>query len=248
MKIPNLAFKLISLCVWCVIGLITVIFVFLIFLVSPVYWIDRKRSAGHWLAACWGQAIVFLNPFWSVKVLGRQNLDARKAYVIISNHQSMGDIIVLYFLNTHFKWLAKESVFSVPVLGWGMSIVGYIRLDRARRGSIREGFQIASEWLKKNVSVLFFPEGTRSETGQIESFKNGAFKLALQDRIPLLPVVISGTRDAIAKGSWVFRHKVNALISILPPIFPSADDDFSQLKRSASTVMTTELARLNPKK
>jgi len=244
MRIPKVIFQFVSLGVWFGIALITVLFVFLIFVISPVYLIDRKRRAGHWLASLWGQTIVFFNPFWDVRIIGRENLDRKKAYVIVSNHQSMGDVIALYFLNTHFKWLAKESVFSVPVLGWGMSIVGYIRLTRGKHGSIRDSFQEASDWLKSNVSVLFFPEGTRSMTGEIGAFKNGAFKLARHCNMPLLPLVVAGTRDAIPKGSWVFRRKVNALISILPPIFPQADEEFSHLKEKAFTAMTAELVRL----
>lgn len=245
MRGSSFALKSISLCIWFAIALSTVVFVFLIYVISPAYLlIDRNRSAGHWLASLWGRSIVLINPFWNVKVIGRENLVAKKAYVMISNHQSMADIIALYFLGTHFKWLAKESVFSVPVLGWGMSIVGYIRLTRGRHGSIRDSFQDAAGWLGKNVSVLFFPEGTRSQTGDIESFKNGAFKLALQCNVPLLPIVISGTRNAISKGSWVFRHKVHALISILPPISPGPAEDFAGLKNRAFTLMAAEFDRL----
>ncbi len=243
MRIPSLAFKLISLGVWTGIALVTTLFVSLIFLISPFYLIDRKRRGGHWLASMWAKSIVLLNPFWKVRVIGRENIDTRKAYVIISNHQSMADIIVLYFLNAHFKWLAKESLFSVPVLGWGMSIVGYIPLSRGKVGSIRDSFFESRSWLERDISVHFFPEGTRSMTGEIGAFKNGAFKLATQCNAPLLPVVVEGTRDAISKGSWVFMKKVNAIISILPPI-PVEVGDFLDLKTKAFAVMSAELERL----
>ena len=246
MKIPDPIYKLISLAAWCGIALVTVFFVFVIFLISPAYLIDRTRRAGHWLASVWGRSVVRLNPFWRVSVVGRENLDPRQAYVIVSNHQSMGDIIALYFLDAHFKWLAKESLFSIPVLGWGMSVVGYIGLTRGKVGSIRDSIQDARVWLKRGVSVLVFPEGTRSLTGEIGAFKNGAFKLALHCRMPLLPVVVAGTRDAIPKGTWVFRKKVSAVVSILPPICPGADEDFSGLKTEAHASMSAELARLQP--
>lgn len=244
MRIPDLMYKLISLAAWCGIALVTVLLVFLIFLIFPLYSIDRTRRAGHWLASVWGRSIVLLNPFWKVTVIGRENLDPRHACVIVSNHQSMGDIIVLYFLNTHFKWVAKESLFSVPVLGWGMSLVGYIRLARGKVGSIRGSIQDAKVWLMRGVSVLLFPEGTRSMTGEIGTFKNGAFKLALQCGTPLLPIVVAGTRDAIPKGTWVFRKKVHAVVSILPPISAQADEDFSSLKMKAHASMAAELIRL----
>jgi 1-acyl-sn-glycerol-3-phosphate acyltransferase len=244
MKVPELAYKLISLTAWCGIALVTILDVSLIFLISPVYLIDRTRRAGHWLASVWGRAIVLLNPFWRVTVTGRENLDPRQAYVIVSNHQSMGDIIVLYFLRIHFKWIAKESLFSVPVLGWGMSVVGYIRLTRGKVGSIRDSIQDAKTWLMRGVSVLVFPEGTRSITGELGTFKNGAFKLALQCRMPLLPIVIAGTLDAIPRGTWVFRKKVHAVVSILAPISPQKDEEFAALKMRAHTLMSAELLRL----
>jgi 1-acyl-sn-glycerol-3-phosphate acyltransferase len=244
MKIPELAYKLISLAAWCGIALVTVLDVFLIFLISPVYLIDRTRRAGHWLASVWGRTIVLLNPLWRVTVTGRENLDPGQAYVIVSNHQSMGDIIVLYFLKTHFKWIAKQSLFSVPVLGWGMSVVGYIRLTRGKVGSIRDSIQDAKVWLTRGVSVLMFPEGTRSETGELGTFKNGAFKLALQCGTPLLPIVVAGTRDAIPKGTWVFRKKVHAVVSVLPPIYPLEGEEFAALKLRAHALMAAELGRL----
>ena len=96
----------------------------------------------------------------------------------------------------------------------------------------------------RGVSVLVFPEGTRSVRGEIGAFKNGAFKLALQCRTPVLPIVVVGTRDAIPRGTWVFRKKVKAVVSILPPISPQVDDDFAGLKAKASTSMSAELIRL----
>jgi 1-acyl-sn-glycerol-3-phosphate acyltransferase len=244
MKVPEPAYKLISLAAWCGIAVATVVDVSLIFLISPVYLVDRTRRAGHWLASVWARTIVLLNPFWKVSVIGRENLDPRQACVFISNHQSMGDIIVLYFLDAHFKWVAKESLFSVPVLGWGMSIVGYIRLTRGKVGSIRDSILDARVWLTRGVSVLMFPEGTRSETGELGTFKNGAFKLALQCGRPLLPIVVAGTHDAIPKGTWVFRKKVHAVVSVLPPIYPLEGEEFAALKMRAHALMAAELGRL----
>jgi 1-acyl-sn-glycerol-3-phosphate acyltransferase len=125
-----------------------------------------------------------------------------------------------------------------------MSMVGYIPLSRGSRGSIRESFEDAADWLARNVSVLIFPEGTRSATGEIQSFKNGAFKLALQANAPVLPIVISGTRDAIPKGTWIFRHKVDALISIIPPVPPAIEESFPSLKQRVYESMAAELARI----
>jgi 1-acyl-sn-glycerol-3-phosphate acyltransferase len=246
MTLPDLFYRLVSLAAWLGIAVATVLDVFLIFLIGPVYLIDKTRRTGHWLASLWARAIVLLNPFWKVTVTGRENISSKQAYVMVSNHQSMGDIIVLYFLKAHFKWIAKESLFSVPVLGWGMSVVGYIRLTRGKVGSIRDSIHDARAWLTRGVSVLVFPEGTRSMTGELGAFKNGAFKLALQCKAPLLPIVVTGTRDAIPRGTWVFRKKVHAVVTILPPIFPQEDEDFAALKARTHASTSSELLRVRP--
>ena len=108
----------------------------------------------------------------------------------------------------------------------------YIKLDRGDYSSIKKVYQEASEWLKKGVSVLFFPEGTRSTTGQMNPFKNGAFKLAIKEKKPILPIYIGGTGGIVPRGSWVFKAKANCKLVVLPAIDTSGfgPQDFSRLR------------------
>jgi 1-acyl-sn-glycerol-3-phosphate acyltransferase len=161
-----------------------------------------------------------------------ENIDPRKTYVAVANHQSMADIIVLYQTRLQFKWVAKNSLFKVPFVGWCLSLTKHIRLTRGDFGSIKKVYREAATWLRNEVSVLFFPEGTRSDTDEMNEFQNGAFKLAIKEKRPILPISIDGTRDAIPKGDWRFKTKVLCYLRVLPPIDTSSfkPGDFGRLR------------------
>ena len=162
--------------------------------------------------------MIGLNPYWDVKTSGLENIDHKRTYVIISNHQSMADIVVLYQTKMQFKWVAKASLFKVPFIGWCLGLIKHIRLVRGDFASIKEIYHQASQWLQKDMSVLFFPEGTRSASGKMNEFQNGAFKLAIKEKKPILPICLIGTHEAIPKGSWVFKSKVSAKLIVLPAV------------------------------
>jgi 1-acyl-sn-glycerol-3-phosphate acyltransferase len=108
-----------------------------------------------------------------------------------------------------------------------MSLMKYIKLARGEYASIRDSYEEAGYWLRQGVSVLFFPEGTRSPSGQIGDFKNGAFKLAIKEKRPILPIRIEGSRNIIPPGSWIFKARTSCRVSVLPEIdsrtFPPQD-------------------------
>jgi len=159
---------------------------------------------------------VALNPYWNIRVSGLENIDPRKTYVVVANHQSLADIVVLYKTYMQFKWVAKKSLFMLPFVGWSLYLTKHIMLSRGRYGSIKRVYKESARWLRKGMSVLFFPEGTRSKTEGMNSFQNGAFKLAIKEKRPILPVYISGTGKAITKGNWTFKAKVFVELKVLP--------------------------------
>lgn len=219
---------LISVCIWIVGTFLTVLLFFaMLFFTIVLFPFDRKRKVAHSQCFWWADAIIGLNPYWALKVSGLENIDRKKTYVIVANHQSLADIVMVYKTKMQFKWVAKESLFSVPFIGWNLSLARHIKLERGNFGSIKKIYREASGWLRGGMSVLFFPEGTRSTTNEIRDFQNGAFKLAIKERVPVLPIAISGTGDAIPKGSWLFTTKVPAKLRVLPPIdtaqFSTAD-------------------------
>lgn len=205
---------------------------------------DPKAKIRHAQCFWWADNIVRMNPFWQLTVKGLENIDYKQTYVIVANHQSLADIIVLYKNRMQFKWVAKESLFSVPFIGWNLSLCKHIKLKRGDMGSIKEVYRQAAEWLRKDISVLFFPEGTRSHTGKFNEFQNGAFKLAIKEKRPILPISITGTANAIPRGSWVFKTKVHGILQVLKPI-PTEHlsiKDFETLKNQARQEMEDSVA------
>ena len=222
-----------SVAIWAV-GIVTIVVLFFVmaFLSIILYPFDMKRKIVHAQCFWWTDAVTALNPYWDVKVAGLENLDYQKTYVVVSNHQSLADIVLMYKTRMQFKWVAKESLFKIPILGWNMLLARHIQLRRGNFSSIKRVYKEAGEWLRKNVSVVFFPEGTRSDSEGLGDFQNGAFKLAIKEKVPILPILIQGTKNAIPKGSWRFTTRISCVLKVLPPIETSglAPGDFMRLR------------------
>lgn len=171
------------------------------------YPFDPLRRVGHWYATRWGRILCALNNRWSVEVIGKEKIPQDRPLVVVCNHQGVGDIIAVYFMDLHFKWISKAANFYVPAMGWFMFHAGYIPLHRGRKDSIRRCMDRARWYLDRGVSILFFAEGTRSEDGKVKPFKPGAFKLAVDGQFDILPIGIGGTIDALPKNTWKFNEE-----------------------------------------
>jgi 1-acyl-sn-glycerol-3-phosphate acyltransferase len=225
-----------SIVIWFIGALLTLLLFFVMAFVTIIFFpFDRKRKITHAQCFWWTDAVTALNPYWNVKVEGLDNIDHKKTYVVVSNHQSLADIVLVYKTKMQFKWVAKDSLFKIPVLGWNMSLAKHIRLRRNEFSSIKKVYREAAQWLRSGISVLFFPEGTRNNDSAMGEFQNGAFKLAIKEKVPILPILIQGTRDAIPKGSWRFTTSTSCLIKVLPPIDTSTylPADYSRLSNLA---------------
>ena len=205
--------------IWVVITALTVLLFFVEAILTIILFpFDRQRKIIHSQCFWWADAVIGFNPYWHIEVSGLENIDKHKTYVVVANHQSLADIAIMYETHMQFKWVAKESLFKIPFIGWCLSLTKHIKLSRGNFGSIKKVYREAAYWLRNDMSVLFFPEGTRSRTDKMNEFQNGAFKLAIQEKKPILPIVIDGTRDAIPKGSWIFKTKVKGKLTVLPPV------------------------------
>lgn len=225
--------RLLSAAVWGIgIFLTAVLYLAVLFFVIILYPFDKKRTVAHAQCYWWSDILMHINPDWQMRINGLENIDRKKTYVIVANHESLADIIILYQIKTQFKWVAKESLFKVPLIGWCLSLTKHIKLERGDFSSIKKVYREAAQWLKCGMSVLFFPEGTRSETGEMNEFQNGAFKLAIKEKKPILPIRLTGTRDAIPKGGRQFATKIYCTLTVLPPIDTSTSGpgDFERLK------------------
>jgi 1-acyl-sn-glycerol-3-phosphate acyltransferase len=222
-----------SIMIWTVCSILTILLFFVeLFLTVILFPFDKKRKVIHAQCFWWSNAVIGLNPFWDLSVSGLENIDPAKTYVVVANHQSLADIVVVYRTRMQFKWVAKESLFKVPFVGWCLSLSKHIKLRRGEFGSIKKVYKDAAKWLRAGISVLFFPEGTRSSTDGLKDFQNGAFKLAIKEKKPILPISIQGTRDAIPKGSWIFKTKVMGKLVVLPEIDTTVfkPGDFANLR------------------
>lgn len=222
-----------SIIIWIISSVLTIALFFVsLFFTIILFPFDKQRKIVHAQCFWWANAVIGFNPFWDVDVFGLENIDHKKTYVITANHQSLADIVVIYKTRMQFKWVAKESLFNVPFIGWCLSLGRHIKLARGEFGSIKKIYREAATWLRQDMSVLFFPEGTRSLTDSMNEFQNGAFKLAIKEKKPVLPISIQGTREAIPKGDWVFKTRVRGVIKVLPPIETKdfSPGDFRQLR------------------
>ncbi len=211
-----------STVIWAFASFLTVLLFLAMLLVTAVTFpFDTKRRCQHYLCFWWSDAIIGVNPYWKVAVQGLEKIDRDRSYVIVANHQSMADIVLLFQTRMQFKWIAKSSLFRVPFLGWCMSLARHVRLRRAKLSSVRMAYQEASAWLDEGISVMFFPEGTRSTSGEIQDFYNGAFKLALQKNVAVLPIAIRGTSTAMPKGKWLFNPGGAVNMTVLPALEPN---------------------------
>ncbi len=157
-----------------------------------------------------------INPLWRFKTRGRLQ-DPRRPYVVVANHESYADVFLLSRFPWEMKWLSKDTMFKIPLMGWMMQMAGDIKLIRGNRDSAAEAIVQCRDRLKKRVSVMIFPEGTRSRTAEMLPFKDGAFRLAIETGSPILPIAVAGTRYAMAKGTFRFLP-ARALATSLDPI------------------------------
>jgi len=138
--------------------------------------------------------------------------------VVASNHLSSVDIVLLGFLDVPFRWVAKQALYFVPILGWQLWALGHLSIRRGSKSSRRRFMARAVRTLQAGMSILIFLEGTRSRTGNIKPFKPGAFLIASAAGKPLLPVVVSGTFNAMPPNSILLHNRIWAVVKVLEPV------------------------------
>jgi len=182
--------------VWSCIVVATLGLGFLAFITYPF---DRKGKMVHRYARLWGRVALWANRV-KVSVEGMENLKDEGPYIFMSNHQGSYDIFALLgHLPFQFKWLAKKELFSVPFLGWTMAAAGYISIDREGTRETVQAMNKAAERIRDGMSVVIFPEGSRSPDGSIQPFKKGGFTLAIKSKVPIVPLALTGSREIMPK-------------------------------------------------
>ncbi len=186
---------------------------------------DRRLKTLHYFSAFWAGCYLKIIPAWNIKIIGREKIESDKCYVIVSNHLSQLDIPVAFQLFKPFKWVSKSELFKIPFIGWNMVLNRYISLKRGDRSGIKHMLLHCEKTLTSGSSIFIFPEGTRSENGDIGKFSNGAFALAKKLNLPIIPVVIKGSHQALPKHSLVISGNHNISVEVLDPITPESFAD-----------------------
>jgi 1-acyl-sn-glycerol-3-phosphate acyltransferase len=180
-------------------------------------WWDRRRFWAGSTFRLGAKILIALNPWWHCRVEGEPPARDLHPFVAVSNHESLADILIIGTRPWEMKWMSKESIFKVPFLGWMMRMAGDVSVKRNSVKSRGEAYAKTREWIERGSSVMIFPEGTRSKTREMLPFRNGAFRLAVETGRPVQPIAVSGTRDAIRKGTWVFG-RADVVVRVLQPV------------------------------
>jgi len=178
---------------------------------------DRGRYTVGYVFRQIAVTTVALNPLWRFRRAGIMPADPRRPYVVVSNHESFVDILLISHLPWEMKWLTKAEMFRIPVLGWELRLAGDVPIQRGFGPSAADAIARCREALANRVSVMIFPEGTRSTTADLLPFKDGAFRLAIDAGVPVLPLVIHGSSTALPKNDWRFGRST-AVVRVLEPI------------------------------
>jgi 1-acyl-sn-glycerol-3-phosphate acyltransferase len=236
-----------SIVVW----LIAISFIVVFFPLTFIAWLlalpfDRKRKVVHGMLIFQALFVSYAVPVMRLKIVGRRKAVKGTAYVIISNHQSILDIMLLNCLRYHYKWISKIENKNVPFIGWYLKMADYITVDRGDKESKERMKEEAYRCLKEGTSIMIFPEGTRSADNQIGFFKRGAFQLAIAAGKPILPVLIDGTGGVLPKHGLIFGgfHKIT--IKVLDPVPPESfgTTDCDELAAKFQMMMTNALKDL----
>jgi 1-acyl-sn-glycerol-3-phosphate acyltransferase len=190
---------------------------FMAVMVILVSFVTTGGDTAHKVARIWAKCILALSNI-RVTVKGLSNLKPGRSYIYMPNHISNFDIPVLQaYLPVQFRWLAKAELYKIPIFGYAMKRAGYISIDRSDRKSAIESLNKAAKIIRNGVSVIIFPEGTRSRTNNVQPFKKGGFFLAVDSGVPIIPIIIHGTEQIMAKNQISIKPG-NVTLEIAKPI------------------------------
>lgn len=250
MSTPPLSFRdrVVSTCVWTYLLTATTVFSLFVLATFPlVALVDLKRRRFlTGVMRTWCRLLIWGCPLWSARVEGQENAAPGQTYIICSTHQSYGDIFVMGVVPVPFVFMSKAEIFKIPLVGWGMYLVGCVSVKRGNKQSARAVMGASARKLRDGVSLCIFPEGTRSADGNLGPFKEGAFRLAVQTGCPILPVAIEGSRFILPKGRFSFYQRARVRVALLPPISAEGltEADVPALLEKTRAALAAKLAEL----
>ncbi len=228
-KILNVLYIIYQICFALPLMIVLTIVTALFTIIGSIF---NDRFWGYWPGMIWGRVfhLVFFIP---VHVHGRENIPAGQSCVIAANHQSYWDAFLMYgFIGVKFKWIMKKELGKVPFVGWACRMAGHVLIDRSNRANSMESIRLAESRLKDGMSVVIFPEGTRTNDGKMGRFKRGAFLISQELGLPIVPVTIDGNYKLMNRHAWhVTWTPVN--VTIHKPIMPKPTKGLSEQENTA---------------
>lgn len=214
---------------------------------SLTVWWDERRWWTSRVFRRGANLLVALNPFWRVRIEGELPNPDSAPFVAACNHESLADVLIVGTLPFEMKWLSKAEIARLPFVGWMMKMAGDVTVHRSDRRSRGASYDALVAWLERGSSVMMFPEGTRSRSGEMLPFRSGAFRLAIETGRPVQPLAVSGTRDAIRADSLVFG-RARVTLRILPQV-PTAglgEEDLDDLSDRVRAIIEAARVRQAP--
>lgn len=213
-------------------------------LAVPTALLVSPRLANLWIAVNWGRILTWLVPL-RVQIEGLDEIDPNQSYVVVANHQSQFDIPVIYgWIGLDLRWVAKAEVGRIPFVAAGCRAIGHVFINRSDPDQARVAINRAVGRLKPGTGLMFFAEGTRSRSGELLPFKKGAFRVAVDQQLPILPVTVVDTRDILPAGSLRIRPgRVHMVVH--PPLATAGLSQASagELRRRCQAVVAGALAQ-----
>jgi 1-acyl-sn-glycerol-3-phosphate acyltransferase len=239
-----------SLFVW----IFSILFVIMMFPLTVMIWLvcfffDHERKMVHGWLNLQGIVLCRCSLLWKIKIEGREKTKKGETYIIISNHQSILDILLITCLRYRLRWISKIENFRIPVLNWSMKMAKYIPIDRGNPDSKVVMMEESLRSLKQGISIMMFPEGTRSKDGRIMNFKKGAFQMAMKADKPILPIIIDGTGNVLPKKGIIFSGGYLLSVKVLDPVYPESfcTEDPEELASNFRDIMEKALDGIHKK-
>ncbi len=199
------------------------------------------RLWGYWPAHIWAKLCAWIT-LVRVEVKGRENIAKNTSYVFVANHQGAYDIFAIYgFLHHNFRWLMKIGLLKFPVIGISCKAAGHIFVDNSSPAAIKRTMSEAEKTLQDGMSLVVFPEGSRSKTGKMGRFRSGAFQLAMEFSLPVVPISIDGAYDILPRGHWLPKWG-KIILTIHEPLAPPTDEaSRRQIAEQSSEIIRSSL-------
>jgi 1-acyl-sn-glycerol-3-phosphate acyltransferase len=204
-------FLIYQFCIWLPLSLLLTIVTALTVTIGCLC--GGERFFSYYPGALWARLICIIT-LCPVKVLGKEKLDKKQSYIFVSNHQGAYDIFLIFgYIGQPIKWVMKQSLRKIPFVGKACEAAGFIFVDSSSPQAAAKTIKAAEEKLKNGASIAIFPEGSRTRTGKMGKFKKGAYQMALDLKLPIVPITINGSYEVMPITSYfIYPHKMELII------------------------------------